>query len=280
MVAFRDHPPPAPAVGRRPHRCLVLTRPTGLPAWSPPVCEGSRPPPTPSPSPGRQESGPVRGLCQVLFYSVPTETPGEGAASGTESRHSGGAVRHGTARYGTVQGHYGWHRAQQTRTPSQCSEGAHPASHLPLERAPGARPPSAPRLDNPPAPSPSPALPGRLPQLGLGARPGRVGYRPPVPAGREARWRMCSGGETGPGGGGRSQSRVRCTHCTRIYSARSSGGRRPGGGTLGRCTCHRWERRQVGVGPGLSSVGLPHGSTTLPLPIPQLPVPPPSLGHW
>ena len=76
-----------------------------------------------------------------------------------------GAVRHGTARYGTVRGHYGWHRAQQTRTPSQCSEGAHPASHLPLEKAPGHTRPFA------FAPSVPPPRPADCHNLGWGPSP-------------------------------------------------------------------------------------------------------------
>lgn len=130
-----------------------------------------------------------------LFILFPQKHLVRGQLLGGSHDTAAGVVRHGTARYGTVRGHYGWHRAQQTRTPSQCSEGAHPASHLPLGTAPSRARPS---MFAPPRP---PALSSRLPQLGMGARPGGGGCVPPVLAGTKARWRMCSGGEIGPGGG-------------------------------------------------------------------------------
>ncbi|XP_030357387.1 translation initiation factor IF-2-like [Strigops habroptila] len=131
------------------------------------------------------------------------ETPGEGAASGRESRHSGGAARHGTARYGTERGHYGWHRAQQTRTPSQCSEGAHPASRLPLRPA---------RLTRRP---PAPVQP---------EGPARRDTVPPGPGGHRGEVAGVLGRRDGPRRGSRSHGRF--THCTSIYSARGSGARR------------------------------------------------------
>ncbi|XP_041281884.1 transcription initiation factor TFIID subunit 4-like [Onychostruthus taczanowskii] len=125
-----------------------------------------------------------------------------------------GVVRHGTARYGTVRGHYGWHRAQQTRTPSQCSEGAHPASHLPLETAPSRARPS---VFAPPVPPPCPA---DCHISGWGPGPAG-GCAPPLLAGTKARWRMCSGGEIGPGGGLGPACDL---HTVQVFTARGAAG--------------------------------------------------------
>lgn len=203
-----DAPPPQPFQQPR----AWAAEATG--AWCRPGPRGSQPghphhaggpgPPShlPSPAPlaaSRQESGPVCGLCQVLFYSVPTETPGEGAASGRESRHSGGG---GTARYGTVRHGTGSLRvAQSTADTHTVTMFRGSAPGVALTAANGAR--GSATLDasslQPPL-SPQPWL-ADCHDFGLEAWPGRVGYGPPVPAGREARWRMRSGGETGPGGG-------------------------------------------------------------------------------
>lgn len=135
-------------------------------------------------------------MCQVLFILFPQKHLVRGQLLGGSHDTAAGVVRHGTARYGTVRGHYGWHRAQQTRTPSQCSEGAHPASHLPLETAPSRARPSV----FAPPPSPRPVQQIATTWAGGPARRGG-GCVPPVLAGTKARRRMCSGGEIGPGGG-------------------------------------------------------------------------------
>lgn len=139
LGAHREPPCPA-APGCGAHRRSVATRPMGLPARLPPPRRGSRPPHPPH---HRQEAGPVRGLCQVLFILFPQKHLVRGQLLGGSHDTAVGVVRHGTARYSTVRGHYGWHRAQQTRTPSQCSEGAHLASRLLLATAPAALGPSS-----------------------------------------------------------------------------------------------------------------------------------------
>lgn len=106
-------------------------------------------------------------MCQVLFILFPQKHLVRGQLLGGSHDTAAGVVRHGTARYG---GHYGWHRAQQTRTPSQCSEEAHPASHSPLQTAPGRARPSvfaAPR----PVQQIAAARAGGLARRGRAARP-------------------------------------------------------------------------------------------------------------
>lgn len=205
-------------------------------------------------------------MCQVLFILFPQKHLVRGQLLGGSHDTAAGVVRRGTARYGTVRGHYGWHRAQQTRTPSQCSEGAHPASHLPLETAPSRARPSV--FAPPPRP---PALYSRLPQLGLGARPGGGGLRAPGPGRHEGKVADVLGRRDWPRRG--SRSRVRFTHCTSIYSARSGGAGGPREAPSGSALVIGGERRWLCAGPGLSSVGLPPASPS------HSRRPAPSLGH-
>lgn len=195
------------------------------------------------------------------------------AARRSRGRRAGGrrrrastpvAAGHGTARYGTVRGHYGWHRAQQTRTPSQCSEGAHPASHLPLETAPSRARPS---VFAPPVPPPCPA---DCHNSGWGPGPA-AGLRAPGPGRHEGKVADVLGRRDWPRRG--SRSRVRFTHCTSIYSARSGGAGSPREAPSGSALVIGGERRWLCAGPGLSSVGLPPGSPS------HSRRPAPSLGH-
>lgn len=242
----------------RAQQCLVTTRP--IPATS--TVTG-----VPNPHPhtaGRQESGPVRGLCQVLFILFPQKHLVRGQLLGGSHDTAAGVVRHGTARYGTVRGHYGWHRAQQTRTPSQCSEGAHPASHLPLETAPSRARPS---VFAPPAPPPCPA---DCHNSGWG----------PGPAGGAARPRSWQARRQGGGCAGAARlapagvSVPRAIYTLYKYLQREEWrGRQPAGGTLSSALVIGRERRRLRAGPGLSSVGLPPGSPS------HSRRPAPSLGH-
>lgn len=247
--------PTSPAVSGRVQQCLVTTRPipatptmAGVPIARPPDCRQAR-------------IGASLWFVSSPFYSVPTETPGEGAASGRESRHSG---RGGTARYGTVRGHYGWHRAQQTRTPSQCSEGAHPASHLPLETAPSRARPSVFAPPDPPAPS------SRLPQLGPGARPGGGTACPRSWQARRQGGGCARAARLAPAG----VSVPRAIYTPYKYLQREERrGPRPAGGTLRLCTCHRRGAAAAVSGAGDLLLGLPPGSPS------HGRRPAPSLGH-
>lgn len=174
-------PPPnhSSSPGHGPQRppALGADQAHGAPSRATPTMPGVQaPPPTsprllPSPQAGRNRGQSV--VCVKSFFILfPQKHLVRGQLLGGSHDTAAGAVRHGTARYGTVRGHYGWHRAQQTRTPSQCSEGAHPASHLPPQTVPGARPPSTPRLYSPLCP-PSP---GWQTATILGWRPGPAGW--------------------------------------------------------------------------------------------------------
>lgn len=242
-------PQPSPGCGRQSPPALGADQPHGarspdtpsMPGvWVPPPCR-------------RQESGPVRGLCQVLFILFPQKHLVRGQLLGGSHDTAAGAARYGTVRHGTGS----LRVAQSTADTHTVTMFGGSAPGIALTAGNGARPRSALRLC---ALRPRPALP----QFGLGARPHKVGYTPPVPAGTEARWRMRARPQRG------SRSRLRFTHCTSIYSARSGGGRGPGGGTRGLCTCHPWGEAAGVRGPGLSAVGLPHGSTTLPPTLPAL----------
>lgn len=167
-----------------------------------------------------------------------------------------GVVRHGTARYGTVRGHYGWHRAQQTRTPSQCSEGAHPASHLPLETAPSR---ARPRCLHPPLPRP-------VQQIATA----RAGGPAPLLAGTKARWRMCWGGEIGPGGGLGPACDL---HTVQVFTARGVAGPAARGRHPQLCTCHRPGEAGAARRAGALLRGAAPG-----IPVPPPPACPPALG--
>ncbi|XP_005052934.1 PREDICTED: translation initiation factor IF-2-like [Ficedula albicollis] len=146
------------------------------------------------------------------------ETPGEGAASGRESRHSGGG---GTARYGTVRHGTGSLRvAQSTADTHTVTMFRGSAPGIALTAGNGAQPRSALGLCTPRPPG----LSSRLPQLGLGARPGGGAARPRAWQARRQGGR-CAGAANWPRRG--SRSRVRFTHCTSIYSARSGGAGSP-----------------------------------------------------
>lgn len=147
------------------------------------------------------------------FYSVPTETPGEGAASGRESRHSGGAVRHGTARYRVTTGgtehsrHAHRHNVQRERTRHRTSR---------WKGRPGLSHPRHLVLTPPP--------PSRLAEChDWGWGPVGVGYGPPLLVGREARWQIRSGGKTGPSGG---LGPVCDVHTVHVFTARGAAGAR------------------------------------------------------
>lgn len=155
------------------------------------------------------------------FYSVPTETPGEGAASGRESRHSGGG---GTARYGTVRHgtgvttggtehsrHAHRHNVQRKRTRHRTYRWIRRPATL------------GPRSLQPPGPPPCLA---DCHNSGWGPGPAGRGCVPPVLAGTKARWRMCSGGEIGPGGGLGPACDL---HTVQVFTARGVAGPAAGG---------------------------------------------------
>ncbi|XP_063267236.1 uncharacterized protein LOC134557894 [Prinia subflava] len=195
----------------------------------------------------------------------PPETPGEGAASGRESRHSG---RGGTARYGTVRHgtgvttggtehsrHAHRHNVQRKRTRHRTHRWKrHPAA-------------LGPRSLQPPGPPPIQQI-ATTRAGGLARRGG--GCVPPVLAGTKARWRMCSGGEVGPGG----VSVPRAIYTLYKYLQREERrGRRPAGGTPASALVIGGERRWLCAGPGLSSLRLSPASPS------HSRRPTPSLGH-
>ena len=98
----------APPRGRGRNRCGTSGRVSERDPRPPPAHEGTR----------RRR----RVVYIKSFYFVPTEIPGWGRLlyGVTTQRGTGGG------------GYYGSHGAQQTRTPSQWSEGGAPALHLPL----------------------------------------------------------------------------------------------------------------------------------------------------
>lgn len=198
-------------------------------------------------------------MCQVLFILFPQKHLVRGQLLGGSHDTAAGVVRHGTARYGTVRGHYGWHRAQQTRTPSQCSEGAHPASHLPLETAPSRARPS---VFAPPPPSPRPVQQIATTRAGGPARRGGAA----CPRSWQARRQ---------GGGCARAARLapagvsvpRAIYTLYKYLQREEWrGRRPAGGTLRLCTCHRRGEAVAVRGAGALLRGAAPG-----IPVPQPP---------
>lgn len=230
--------PSSSAVSGRGQQCLVTTRsipatPTmaGVPIPRPPHCRQAR-------------IGAGPWFVSSPFYSVPTETPGEGAASGRESRHSGGG---GTARYGTVRHGTGSLRvAQSTADTHTVTMFRGSAPGIALTAGKGAQPRSALGLCTPRPP----ALSSRSPHLGLGARPGG-GLRAPAPGRHEGKVADVLGRRHWPRRG--SRSRVRLTHCTSIYSARSGGAGGPREAPPGSALVTGGERRRLSAGPGLSS---------------------------
>lgn len=135
-------------------------------------------------------------MCQVLFILFPQKHLVRGQLLGGSHDTAAGVVRHGTARYGTVRGHYGV--AQSTADTHTVTMFRGSAPGIALTAGNGAQPRSALGLCTPPVPPPCPA---DCHNSGWGPGPAGGGCVPPVLAGTKARWRMCSGGEIGPGGG-------------------------------------------------------------------------------
>ncbi|KAL2299749.1 hypothetical protein Nmel_012594, partial [Mimus melanotis] len=169
------------------------------------------------------------------------ETPGEGAASGRESRHSGGG---GTARYGTVRHGTGSLRvAQSTADTHTVTMFRGSAPGIALTAGNGAQPRSALGLCTPC----SPALSSRLPQLGLGARPGGGAARPRSWQARRQGGGCAGAARLAPAG----VSVPRAIYTLYKYLQREEWrGRQPAGGTLRLCTCHR-RGEAVAAAPGI-----------------------------
>lgn len=240
-------------MGGRAQQCWVTTRPIpatptrpGVPAPRPPHCRQAR-------------IGASPWFVSSPFYSVPTETPGEGAASGRESRHSGGG---GTARYGTVRHGTGSLRvAQSTADTHTVTMFRGSAPGIALTAGNGAQPRSALGLCTPP-PSPRPVQQIATTRAGGPARRGGAA----CPRSWQARRQ---------GGGCARAARLapagvsvpRAIYTLYKYLQREEWrGRRPAGGTLRLCTCHRRGEAVAVRGAGALLRGAAPG-----IPVPQPP---------
>lgn len=215
--------PSSSAVSGRGQQCLVTTRsipatPTmaGVPIPRPPHCRQAR-------------IGAGPWFVSSPFYSVPTETPGEGAASGRESRHSGGG---GTARYGTVRHGTGSLRvAQSTADTHTVTMFRGSAPGIALTAGKGAQPRSALGLCTPPSPRPVQQI--ATPGAGGPARRGAA--RPRSWQARRQGGGCARAATLAPAG----VSVPRAVDTLYKYLQREERrGRRPAGGTPGLCACH------------------------------------------
>lgn len=139
--------PSSPGVSGRAQQCLVTTTDLFQP---PPLWQRSRSL-TPHTA-GRQESGLVRVLCQVLFILFPQKHLVRGQLLGGSHDTAAGVVRHGTARYGTVRGSL--RVAQSTADTHTVTMFRGSAPGIALTAGYGAQPRSALGLCSPPAPRP------------------------------------------------------------------------------------------------------------------------------